>query len=212
MRTIYVYLLDTLADWELGHITAELNSKRFFKKDAAEITIKTVSYNKESIRTMGGMRITPDCSIEDVVVEEKNLLLLPGADTWGDGKHQAIIEKANRFLSEGAGVAAICGATVPLANFGMLDHRLHTSNGSGFLEMFCLNYQGSKNYVDQPAVSADNLITASATGNLLWTKEIIAYLEVFELDTLTAWYNYFETGEAGFFYQLMESLPEKEIN
>lgn len=29
MSTIYVYVLDTLADWELGHVTSELNSGRF---------------------------------------------------------------------------------------------------------------------------------------------------------------------------------------
>lgn len=27
MFTVYVYTLDNLADWELGYITAELNSK-----------------------------------------------------------------------------------------------------------------------------------------------------------------------------------------
>lgn len=32
MFTIYVYVLDTLADWELGHVTSELNSGRFLKK------------------------------------------------------------------------------------------------------------------------------------------------------------------------------------
>lgn len=32
MKTIYIYVLDTLADWELGYVTAELNSRRFLKK------------------------------------------------------------------------------------------------------------------------------------------------------------------------------------
>lgn len=32
MFTIYVYVLDTLADWELGYVTSELNSGRFFKR------------------------------------------------------------------------------------------------------------------------------------------------------------------------------------
>lgn len=35
MFTIYVYVLDTLADWELGYVTAELNSRRFFQKRSA---------------------------------------------------------------------------------------------------------------------------------------------------------------------------------
>ena len=32
MFTVYVYALDTLADWELGYVIAELNSGRFFKR------------------------------------------------------------------------------------------------------------------------------------------------------------------------------------
>ena len=31
MITVYVYILDTLADWEWGYVTAEFNSIRFFK-------------------------------------------------------------------------------------------------------------------------------------------------------------------------------------
>ena len=34
MMTVYVYVMDTLADWEIGHVTAELYSKRFFRADA----------------------------------------------------------------------------------------------------------------------------------------------------------------------------------
>ena len=36
MFNVYLYVMDTMADWEVGHITTELNSKRFFKKDAPE--------------------------------------------------------------------------------------------------------------------------------------------------------------------------------
>lgn len=39
MYTIYIYVLDTLADWELGHITSELNSARFFKNSKEHIAI-----------------------------------------------------------------------------------------------------------------------------------------------------------------------------
>lgn len=38
MSTIYVYVMDTLADWELGYVTAELNSGRFFKEGAPKVT------------------------------------------------------------------------------------------------------------------------------------------------------------------------------
>ena len=107
MVTVYVYILDTLADWELGHVISELKSGRFFKEDAQRIALKTVSCSNEPIHTMGGMTIVPDCLIDDIVVNETSVLLLPGADTWSDRKHGTIIEKASEFLSLGATVCAI---------------------------------------------------------------------------------------------------------
>lgn len=207
MFTIYVYVLDTLADWELGYVTAELNSGRFFKEGAPRVSLKTVSSSKEPIQTMGGLTIVPDCLIDDVVVSETSLLLLPGADTWNDQKHGAIIEKAREFLSLGAAVCAICGATAALAEFGLLDQRSHTSNGPGFLEMVSPSYKGQSFYIDKPSVADCNLITASSTGALLWAKQIIEHLGVFGSDTLESWYEYFSTGEPEHFFALMQTLP-----
>lgn len=210
MFTIYVYVLDTLADWELGHVISELNSGRFFKKGAQSVALKTVSYSKESIKTMGGLTIVPDCLIDDVVASETSVLLLPGADTWNDPKHGVIIEKASEFLSLGAMVCAICGATTALANFGLLDKRSHTSNGVGFLEMFSPCYKGQSFYIDQPSVVDKNLITAGSAGALLWAKQIIEHLDVFQSNTLEYWYEYFSTGEPKYFFALMQSLPSSD--
>ena len=206
MFTIYVYVLETLADWELGYVTSELHSGRFFKKDAERVSLKTVSYSKEPIHTMGGLTVIPDCLIDDVVVSETSVLLLPGADTWNDPKHGAIIKKASEFLSLGATVGAICGATTALANFGLLDNRRHTSNGQGFLEMFSPTYKGQSFYIDEPSVADNNLITANPTGSLLWAKQIIERLGVFQSDTLEFWYEYFSTGKAESFFALMQTL------
>lgn len=207
MFTIYVYVLDTLADWELGYVTAELNSGRFFKKDAPCVSVKTVSFSKEPVKTMGGLTIVPDCLIDDIAVSETSVLLLPGANTWNAPEHGAIIEKAGELLSTGATVCAICGATAALANYGLLDKRLHTSNGVGFLEMVSPGYKGQKFYIDKPSVANNNLITAGPVGALLWAKQIIGRLGVFQSNTLEAWYEYFSTGEPQYFFALMQTLP-----
>lgn len=212
MYNVYVYVLDTLADWELGYVTAELNSSRFFKRDAPQISLQTVGYSKEPIKTMGGLTITPDCEIDDMVVSEKSVLLLPGADTWNHPKQAAIIEKARVFLSGGAVVGAICGATAALADAGLLDNRPHTSNGVGFLEMVCPSYKGQQFYVDKPSVADDNLITASCTAGMLWAKQIIERIGVFAPNTLEAWYNYFSVGKAEHFFTLMQTLPSDREN
>lgn len=206
MFTVYIYVLDTLADWELGYVTAELNSGRFFKKDAPEVSVKTVAISTEPVKTMGGLTIVPDCTIREIAVSEKSVLLLPGANTWDDPRHSVMMKKAGELLSAGALVCAICGATVALANAGLLDQRLHTSNGAGYLEMVSPSYKGQKFFVDVTSVVDRNLITASSTGGLLWAKQIIERLDVFQHNTLEAWYAYFSTGEAQHFFTLMQTL------
>ncbi len=206
-KQVYVYVLDTLADWELGHVTAELSSGRFFKEDAPRITLKTVGCSKEPVKTMGGLTILPDCTVDDIAVDETVVLLLPGADTWGDPKQLRIVNKVKELLSAGATVCAICGATAALASAGLLDKRPHTSNGPGFLEMVAPNYKGQGFYVDQPSVTDNNLITAGCTGALPWAGQIIERLGVFGESTLKAWYEYFSTGKPEPFFALMQSLP-----
>jgi len=57
---------------ELGYVTSELNSGRFFKKGAQRVSLKTVSYSKETIHTMGRMAIVPDCLVDDIIVSKTN--------------------------------------------------------------------------------------------------------------------------------------------
>ena len=206
MATIYTYILDTMADWELGHVLSELNSGRFFKKGAQHVTLKTVGCTQAPIKTMGGLTVLPDCSMDEIVVRETSVLLLPGADTWNDPKHSAVIEKASELLACGATVCAICGATAALASAGLLDKRPHTSNGPGFLDMVSPGYTGQPFYMDKPSVTDHNLITASSTGALLWAKQIIEHLGVFQSNTLEAWYAFFRTGEPAQFFALMRTL------
>ena len=206
MFTVYIYVLDTLADWELGYVTAELNSGRFFKKDAPEVSVKTVAISTEPVKTMGGLTIVPDCTIREIAVSEKSVLLLPGANTWDDPRHSVMMKKAGELLSAGALVCAICGATMALASAGLLDRRPHTSNGAGYLEMVSPSYKGQNFFVDAPSVADRNLITASSTGGLLWAKHLIERLDVFQRNTLEAWYAYFSTGEAQHFFTLMRTL------
>ncbi len=104
-------------------------------------------------------------------------------------------------------MGAICGATTSLAGAGLLDNRPHTSNGAGFLDMFCPDYKGQGFYVDEPAVADNNLITAGSTGGLLWARQIIERLDIFAPNTLEAWYNYFSTSKAEHFFTLMQTLP-----
>ena len=208
MKTVYVYVMNAMADWEIGWCLAELNSKRFFKKNATEISVKTVSLSKKPVKSMGGLTIVPDLAVSDIQITKDNALILPGSDSWTEADNFQILQIAKQFLEAGGLVAAICGATVALANAGLLDNRKHTSNGAGFLNMFCPEYKGTGNYINKPAVRDGTLITAAATGALDMTKLILEYLDVFQPDTLEHWYAYFSTGNANEFFAMMQSLQK----
>lgn len=92
MTTVYVYVMNAMADWEIGYCLAELNSKRFFRKDAREISVKAVSLSKEPVKSMGGLTIDPDLTIEDVRITKDNVLILPGSDSWSEADNFQILE------------------------------------------------------------------------------------------------------------------------
>lgn len=208
MKTVYVYVMNAMADWEIGYCLAELNSKRFFRKNIAEISVKTVSLSKKPVKSMGGLTIVPDLAVNDIQITKDNALILPGSDSWSEADNFQILQIARQFMEAGGLVAAICGATVALANMGLLDDKKHTSNGAGFLNMFCPEYKGTDNYIDKPAVRDGNLITAAATGALDMTRLILEYLDVFGAETLKHWYAYFSTGNANEFFAMMQSLQK----
>jgi putative intracellular protease/amidase len=202
----YLYVLDTLADWEIGYLTAELNSGRFLDKTKKKAPIIKVGATPKPIKTMGGLAITPDLKVDELQLKDDDLLILPGADTWAEPAHQKVISLLPEALKMKTTIAAICGATVALANNGLLNNRLHTSNDLGWLKMTCPNYLGEKFYVNQPAVSDGNLITASAFGALEFSYEVFKKTGAMKAQTAEAWYQLYKTGDAGSFAKLMESL------
>ncbi|HWP96012.1 MAG TPA: type 1 glutamine amidotransferase family protein [Syntrophomonadaceae bacterium] len=205
-NTVYLYVFDTMADWEASYVIAELNSGRYFKKESIKFSVKTVGLNKEPIITMGGVGIIPDFSVEECSIEAAIALVLPGGDTWLEALHAPIFEKTKEFLQAGVLVAAICGATIGLANTGFLDERYHTSNDLTYLQTVCPNYTGGSFYRQEPAVIDANLITASGIAPLEFAYQVLKSLAVFSPQTLESWYSLYATREAKYFYALMSSI------
>ena len=108
MRTAHIAVYDTLADWETGHLLAELRTGRF---TGTPFEIVTVAESAEPVTTMGGIRIVPDMLLADLDPADSDLLVLAGADIWDAGGGDAFAAAARRFLDAGVPVAAICGAT-----------------------------------------------------------------------------------------------------
>jgi len=208
MRTLFLYLPDTMADWEIGHILAELRSGRYLKDPTLKYSVVLCGRTMDAITTMGGIRMVPEVLIHDIRPVSGDIVVLPGADTWLDPVQEPVIATVRRLLSNGTIVAAICGGTLGLANAGLLDSRPHTSNDLTALKMFCPNYRGERYYVNEPAVTDDNLITASGLSPVEFAYHIFRKLDVMSPGTLEAWHGLFTTRKPEFFYALMESLPQ----
>jgi len=203
---VYLYVLNTLADWEIGYLTAEINSGRFWDKTKSPVTLTKIGNNLEPIKTMGGITITPDECIDNITFHEKDLLILPGADIWLEESNDKILNLVSDVINKNVIIAAICGATMALAQKGLLDNRKHTSNAKELLKMTCTEYAGEKFYLNQPVVVDDNLITATGLAALEFSYEVLKKTNLMKPATLEAWYKLYKTQEAKYFFSLMESL------
>lgn len=94
MKKVYVYLLDDMAECEIGYILQAFSMEKLLKNGTKEFEVKTVSFNKEPVLTLGGLTIVPDYTISEVDFNASTALLLPGSSTWGSKENQEILEKA----------------------------------------------------------------------------------------------------------------------
>ena len=201
---IYLYVLDTLSDWEIGYITAELHSGRFLDKSVPFSLVK-ISASLNPVTTMGGMTITPDAALGDIRFANGDMLILPGGDTWMNEEHKAVLSMVPSLLESGVSVAAICGATIALAGCGVLNGRRHTSNDRGFLLSIFPEYS-AENYVEVPAVSDGGLITASGFAPIEFAYEVFRRTKVMTDETREAWLGLNRTRDSRYFFALMQSI------
>ncbi len=190
MRTAYVAVYDTFADWEIGHLLVELRTGRF---TGMPWQVVTVGESAEPVVTMGGMRIVPDMVLADVEPDDGDLLVLAGSGQWDAGQGEAFAKLAQRFLDSKIPVAAICGATAGLARAGLLDERQHTSAAKEYLQ--ATGYQGSDNYVDERAVIGGDLITAGPDSPVQFARATLQRLGLADERKLDAYEGVFHRAD-----------------
>jgi putative intracellular protease/amidase len=185
---VHVLVFDGFADWEPSFALSQIR-----QTGAADVV--SVGLSQHPVRSMGGLTVLPDVTIEQVAPEQVRLFLLPGGDQWeGSGPDPRVTQLLNATMDVGGPVAAICGATVGIARAGLLRGRKHTSNGLDYLRQQVPDYQSDADYVDLLAVRDRGLITASGLGALEFAREIFAELGVFSESDLALWFRLFKQG------------------
>jgi putative intracellular protease/amidase len=198
--TAHVAIYDTLADWEVGHLLAELRTGRF---TGTTFEVVTVGESLEPITTMGGVRMVPDALLADLEPADSDLLVLPGGELWDAGGGEPFAAAAGRFLEAGVPVAAICGATAGLARAGLLDDRNHTSAAAEYLA--ATGYAGGDRYVDERAVVDGDLITAGPQSPVQFARAALERLGLASQETLEAYEAVFHRADPAGFPVLMRA-------
>jgi len=200
-QTVHLFVLNTLADWETGYAIAGINNP-LWQAQPGRYQVATVGASGKPVRTIGGVTILPDMTLDDLAPAQSAMLILPGGDTWDADENSAVAARVREFLAAGVPVAAICGATAFLARAGILDERRHTSNAPEYLR--ATGYGGEALYQDQPAVTDGDLITATSTAPVDFAYQIFKRLAVYDTRTLEAWYGLFKTGDPSYFFALQQ--------
>ena len=203
--TVHFAVYDDLADWEVGHLLAELRTGRFTGKP---FEVRTVAATAEPITTMGGVRIVPDLALIDLDPGGSALLILPGSTLYDAGGGAEFIDAAGRFLDAGVPVAAICGATFGLARAGLLDDREHTSAAAEYLASS--GYAGAEHYRDERAVGSvvqgrGDLITAGPQSPVQFAQVTLQRLGLADDEVLAAYEAVFHRGDPSGYPVLMQA-------
>lgn len=186
-RKCFLFIFDGYADWEPALAIATLNTHSNF-------SIQSFAVKKSPVRTMGGLTVLPDVSIDDINPDAIDLLILPGGEAWKKGGNKEITEIVKAFATRGGNIAAICDGTLFLASLGYLNQVWHTSNGPGYLVEHVPSYRGKHYYEDLPAVVDNNIITANGAGMIEFTVEILKQQKVFDQIMLEKIFDLYKSG------------------
>jgi putative intracellular protease/amidase len=189
-RNCWLFVFDGYSDWEPSIAVAGLNV-------FTDFAVKTFSVTGQPVRSMGNLQVVPDKALKDVHIGDIDLLILPGGNSWDEGKNKEIIPLVNDVLDRQKLLAAICGATGFLAQHHYLDHIRHTSNHLEFyLKKIAPDYKGDELYVKEHAVLEGNLLTANGTAMVEFAAEIFRYFDLLKIEPLNFWFHFFQERDA----------------
>lgn len=190
---VYLMLFEGYADWGPALASCEIRKHAGFE-------LVTVGFDEGIVRSMGGLSVIPQITLDDLDPERAVMLMLPGGDRWleppeDDRLERVILDLRHRHVP----LAAIGEATLALARAGLLSGVRHTSDGLDFLADAVPSYQADEYYSDAPAVRHKHIITATGPGYVEFTREVLGLLRIYEEDQLEIWYDLFKKGViAGF--------------
>ena len=195
---LYVLLPDFAAH-EMVYLMEAISSDEAQLKPDPKYVNKIVAPTLNPVAAIGGFRVLPDYSFENMP-EEYAALVLIGGYGWLTPTADEVIPIIRKALDRGKIVGAICNAASFMARQGFLNEIRHTGNGVDQLKLWGgSNYSNQKGYVHQQAVSDRGIVTANGSGALEFTKELLLLLENDIPERIEMYYQFSKQGFCALF-------------
>lgn len=192
-KEILFVLLNEFADWEGAYIASCLNAG-LEPGDQSKYLVKTVSITKDPVASIGGFKVFPDYSINDIPADYAGVVLIGGM-SWLKPEAESIVPLVQEVIDNDKFLAGICNASVFLGMHGFLNTVKHTSNELNYLKHFAgANYTGELHYIDAPAVRDGNIVTANGLAAIEFCREILYALDADSTKKIEKNYRMYKTG------------------
>ena len=195
---LYVLLPD-FASHEMVYLMEAISSDDTQLKANPKYVNKIVAPTMESVTAIGGFRVLPDYSFENMP-EDFAALVLIGGYGWLTPIADMVVPIVRTTLEKGKIVGAICNGASFMAKHGFLNDVKHTGNGLDQLKLWGgENYTNSGSYIHQQAVSDSKIVTANGSGVLEFTKELLLLLENDTPERIEMYYQFNKQGFCSLF-------------
>jgi len=186
-KKIVVFLFNGFSDWEIAYLSPEI-------RKSEEFDLIYFSTDGSPVTSMGGLRILHEASLPEINADDIYMMILPGGTAWEKGENTEIKLLTKTLFDKKKTIAAICAATIFLAEYGFLNQLKHTSNDLGYLKQVAPHYAGEKNYINSYAVTDDHVITANGIAPIEFAREIFEKIKLHSTQDIEKWYQLFKNG------------------
>ncbi|MBL4937763.1 DJ-1/PfpI family protein [Clostridium sp. YIM B02515] len=168
---VCILYYDEFWGYEVGLALNELRNENIFS-----VALEDRVYVSEAKQ-----KFMPDKTIEELNPDEIDLFLIPGGDT----KHLYDNVKLRNFVrvlnAKNKFIAGICGGTVLMASYGMLEGRRCTGAGEGLKShLECMPLFKKSTILNKDVVVDGNIITSTGQGFIEFAVELGRVMKVFK--------------------------------
>ena len=196
---ILYILLPDFASHEMVYLMEAISSDEQQLKANPKYINRIIAPTMEPVTAIGGFRVLPDYSFEDMPDDYAALVLIGGYG-WLTPAADMVTPIVRKALDKGVIVGAICNGASFMAKCGFLNNVKHTGNGLDQLKMWGGdNYTNSDCYIHQQAVSDGRIVTANGSGVLEFTKELLLLLENDTPERIEMYYQFNKQGFCALF-------------